>query len=108
MGGESFIRMRVKLPGACVPFNGEIELLGVEYLEPSAKPRKLARGKLFDGLLDVFGGGHSEYIAVGRRTGKSSSAVPRRAKAEAHCAELAAVTDYAEFIIGRAFARPVG
>jgi hypothetical protein len=82
MGGESFIRMRVKPPGVCVPFNGKIELLGVEYLEPRAKPRKLARGKLFDGLFDVFGGGHSGYIAVGRRTGKYSSAVARRATAD--------------------------
>jgi hypothetical protein len=70
MRGESFIRMRVKLPGVCVLFNGKIELLGVEYLEPRAKPRKLARGKLFDGLLDVFGGGHSRIYSSWAAYGK--------------------------------------
>jgi len=39
-------------------------------LEPRAKPRQLARGKLLDGLLDVFGGGHVRYIALARRAEK--------------------------------------
>jgi len=32
----------------------------IEYLEPGAKPRKLARGKLLDGFFDVFGGGMAD------------------------------------------------
>jgi hypothetical protein len=66
MGGESLVRQRIKLPGARVPLDGGIELLRVESLKPGTKPRKLARGELFDGFLDVFGGGHTEFIAVGQ------------------------------------------
>ena len=56
----------VRLSGACVPLNGGIELFGVEGFEPGAKPRQLARGKLFNGFFDVFGGGHAEDIALTR------------------------------------------
>jgi hypothetical protein len=49
-----------------VPLNGGVELHRVESLEPCAKPRKLARGKLFNGLLDVFGRAHINHIAFGR------------------------------------------
>ena len=64
--GNGFIRMRVKLAGADIPLNGGVESLRVEGLEPGAKPRKLARGKLFDGFLDVFGGGPVGGIAFSR------------------------------------------
>lgn len=64
--------MRVKLAGADIPLNGGIELLGVEGLEPGAKARQLARGKLFDGLLDLFGGGHVGNIAFVPVTEKGS------------------------------------
>ena len=56
---EGVVRMRIKLTGAGVPLNGGVELLRVECLEPRAKPRQLARGKLFDGFFDVFGSGHA-------------------------------------------------
>jgi hypothetical protein len=61
--GKGFIRMGVKLAGAGVPLNGGVELLSVERFEPRAKPRKLVRGKLFDGFFDVFGGSHARDIA---------------------------------------------
>jgi hypothetical protein len=57
--GKSFFRMRIKLTGARVPLNGGVELLRVEGLEPRAKPRQLARGKLFEGFFDLFGRGHA-------------------------------------------------
>ena len=64
--GESFIRMRIKLAGPSVPFDGGVELLCVEGLKPRAKPHQLARGKLLDGFLNVFGSGHAGDIALGR------------------------------------------
>ena len=70
MCGASFFRMGIELAGADVPFDRGVELLGVEGLEPGAKPRQFARGKLFDGFLDVFGGGHVGNIAVAPVTGK--------------------------------------
>ena len=66
MRGEGFVRMRVKLAGIGVPLDGGVELLRVECLKPRAKPRQLARGQLFDGFLDVFGGGHKSYITFAR------------------------------------------
>ena len=63
MRGKSFFRMRIALASARVPLNGGIELFRVEGLEPRAKPRQFARGKLFDGFFDVFGGGHAQDIA---------------------------------------------
>ena len=68
--GKSFIRVRIKLASSGVPLNGRVELLRVEDLEPRAKPRELARSKLFDGFLDVFGGGHVGDIALARGTEK--------------------------------------
>jgi hypothetical protein len=44
------------------------ELLRVEGLEPRTKPRQLARGKLFDGFFDVFGGGHVRDTAFARES----------------------------------------
>jgi hypothetical protein len=38
--------------------NGGIEPFRVECLKPRAKPRQLARRKLFDGFFDVFGDRH--------------------------------------------------
>jgi hypothetical protein len=64
--GKGLIRVRIKLAGVDVPLNGGVELRRVESLEPDAKPRELARGKLFNGFLDVFGSGHINYIAFGR------------------------------------------
>jgi hypothetical protein len=64
--GKSFLRLRIKLAGAGVPLNGGVELLRVEDLEPGARPRELARGELFNGFLDVFGGRHVEDIAFSR------------------------------------------
>ena len=62
MRGKGLIRVRIKLAGVDVPLNGGVELRRVESLEPHAKPRELARGKLFNGFLDVFGSGHINYI----------------------------------------------
>jgi hypothetical protein len=56
--GERFFRVGIELAGADVPLDRGVELPGVEGLEPGAKPRQFARGKRFDGFLDVFGGGH--------------------------------------------------
>src|SRR5829696_2862089 len=61
--GERFFGMGIQLAGADVPFDRGIELGHVEGFEPGAKARELARGKLFNGFLDVFGGGHSRNIA---------------------------------------------
>jgi hypothetical protein len=69
--GKGFIRMRIKLAGACVPLNGGVELLSIEGFEPGAKPRKLVREELFDGFLDVFGGGHVQVIAFARGDAKA-------------------------------------
>ncbi len=64
MGGERLVRQGVKPSGADVLFNDGVELLRIEGLEPRAKPRQLARGKLLDGLLDIFGGGHPDNVAA--------------------------------------------
>src|SRR3984893_1721574 len=63
--GQGFIRMRIKLAGLGVALDRGVKLPRIEFLEPRAKPRQLARGKLFDGFLDVFCGGHAGDIAVG-------------------------------------------
>lgn len=60
--GESFFRMGIKLACADVPLNRGVELR-VKGIEPGTKACQLARGKLLDGLLDVFGGGHVGNIA---------------------------------------------
>ena len=70
--GESFFRMDIKFSGADVPLNRGVELAGVEGFEPGTKARQLARGKLFDGFLDVFGGGHVGNIAFTLDTEKGS------------------------------------
>jgi hypothetical protein len=64
--GERFFRMCIKLASARVRLDGSVELRGVEGFKPRAKPRQLARGKLFDGFLNVFGGSHVKDIALGR------------------------------------------
>jgi hypothetical protein len=48
--GKRFIRMRIKLAGLRVAFDCGVELRRIEYLEPRAEPRQLARGKLSNGL----------------------------------------------------------
>jgi hypothetical protein len=63
MRRESFIRQRIELPGSGIPLNGGIELFCVVRFEPGAKSRKITRGKLLDGLFDVFSRAHMEYIA---------------------------------------------
>jgi hypothetical protein len=69
--GKGFVRVRVKSAGADIPLNGGVELLRVERFEPRAKPRKLARGKLFDGFFDVFGGCHFGNITPEEHGGKA-------------------------------------
>ncbi len=60
--GESFLGKCVELARLRVPLNSGIELRGVESLEPRAKPRKLAGSELFNGLFDLFSGGHKINI----------------------------------------------
>jgi hypothetical protein len=50
--------MRVKFARDRVALNGSIELLSIEGRKPDAKARQLVRGKILDGFLDAFGGGH--------------------------------------------------
>jgi hypothetical protein len=69
---ESLFRKRIKPASARIPFNRAVEPLRVEEFEPRAKPRQLARGKLFDSLLDVLGGSHASDIALARRTEKGA------------------------------------
>ena len=54
---------RVKLARLRVALDRGIEFARVESLEPGTKPRQLLRGKLLNGLFDVFGGGHPKNIA---------------------------------------------
>ncbi|WP_291702153.1 hypothetical protein, partial [Bradyrhizobium sp.] len=61
--GERLIRERVQPSCTRVALDCRIELCGVKRLEPGAKSRKFARRELFDGLFDVFGGGHYANIA---------------------------------------------
>lgn len=82
-GSKSLIRMRIKFAVAGVLLNGDVELLGIECLEPCAKPGKLARGKLFDGFFNVFGGSHAVNIAfdcdaakVGLSSGRANAMEP--------------------------------
>ena len=61
-------RCAARASSACaadISLNRGIEPLRVESLKPSTKPRQLARRKLFDGFLDVFGGGRSGDITLG-------------------------------------------
>jgi hypothetical protein len=67
MRGKGFFRECIKLAGLGVTLDRGVELLSVEYLEPCAKPRKLARGKLFNGFLDVFGSGHPGNVTFTRK-----------------------------------------
>ena len=64
MGGESLVCMRIELAGVDLPFDSGIKLRCIESLEPGAKPSQLAGGKLFDGLFNIFGGGHVGDIAL--------------------------------------------
>jgi hypothetical protein len=73
MRGKSLFRMRIQLASARIPLDGVIELRRIEGLEPRAKPRQLTRRKLFDGFLDVFGGGHGGDIAFARGDAKAMS-----------------------------------
>ena len=61
--GEGFFGMGIKLAGVDIPLYRGVELPCVEGLVPRAKALQLARGELFDGLLDVFGSGHAVSIA---------------------------------------------
>jgi hypothetical protein len=64
--GKGFFRKFIKLAATGVTLDRGVELLGVEYLEPRAKPRELARYKRFNGFLDVFSGGHLGNITLAR------------------------------------------
>jgi hypothetical protein len=66
--------MRVKLTGEGVSFNRGVKLVRVKFFKPQTKPCKLARRKLFDGLLDVFGGSHGRDIALAHKAWKGLSA----------------------------------
>ena len=61
----------VELACLRVALDRGIELSRVESLEPGAKPRELSRGELFNGLLDVLGGGHAQDIALVEEARKS-------------------------------------
>jgi hypothetical protein len=71
--GESFICMRIKPAGLSVALDRGVKLARVKGLEPRAKSRELARGKLFDGFLDVFSGGHARDIAFARGAQKGGA-----------------------------------
>lgn len=71
--GESFCRIGIKLAGADVPLDRGVEVPAVKGFEPGAKAFKLARGELFDGFLDVFGGGHVLDIAFTPLTEKGNN-----------------------------------
>ena len=58
MRGQRFICVRVKLASEGISLDCRVEPLRVERFKPGTKPRQLARRKLLDGLLDIFGGGH--------------------------------------------------
>ena len=70
MCGKGFIRARIELAGLGVALDRSVKLLRIERLEPSTKPRQLARVELFDGLFNVFGGGHDGDIALPREAQK--------------------------------------
>ena len=65
MRGQCFFRMRIKFAGDGITLDCGVELLGVERFEPGAEPRQLARRKLFDSLLKVFGSGHGTQYSIG-------------------------------------------
>jgi hypothetical protein len=56
--------------GPGIAFDRVVELLRVESLKLRAKPRELARGKLFDGFFYVFGSSHVRDIAFASDTEK--------------------------------------
>jgi len=64
--GKRFVRERIELAGARVPFNGGVELRRIESLEPCTEPCQFARREPFDGSLDVFGSCHVANIALAR------------------------------------------
>jgi len=66
MRGKGLFGMRVKLARTGVTFDDGVELPCVEGLKPRAKPRQLARRKLFDGLFNIFGSGHDRDVALAR------------------------------------------
>ena len=61
--GYACFGMRIKLAGTDVAVDGVVELPRVEGFKPRTKPRQLARGKLFNGFFNVFGGSHVRDIA---------------------------------------------
>jgi hypothetical protein len=63
MGGKGLFGLRIKLAGLGIAFDGAIELLRFKGFKPCAKPCELARGKLFNGFFNVFGGSHVGNIA---------------------------------------------
>jgi hypothetical protein len=70
--GERFFRLRIELASMCIPLNRGVKSLGVKDLEPGAKPRQLAGGELFDGFLDIFGGGHITNVAFASGDAKAA------------------------------------
>ena len=66
--GKGFFRKCIKLAGVGVTLDRGVELPGAEEFEPRAKPRQLARGKLLDGILDFFGGGHVGRYSICARS----------------------------------------
>jgi hypothetical protein len=96
-----------------------IDLLRVESLEPGAKPRQLARGKLLDGFLDVFSGGHAEMYSICARGTKARNGAQGMARAlrEIHHLRKPRLTGFASSFalrasedrlsFGRQVARPI-
>ncbi len=72
MCGEGFFGLRIKLASLGVAFDRVVELRVVEGFKPRAKPRELARGKLFDGFFDVFGSSYVGDIAFASDAGKGA------------------------------------
>jgi len=69
---QSLVSEPIKSASLHVAFDRGVELTRVEFIEPRAESRQLPRGKLFDGLLKVFGSSHEDNIALVEKGRKSS------------------------------------
>jgi hypothetical protein len=82
MLGKGLFGQLVELADTRIAFDSSIELGGVETFEPGTKARQLLRGKLFNSLFDIFGGGHPANVSPANRLRKlgplPSKAAPKR------------------------------